>query len=170
MVTADHGDAFFRHGRFGHNRHLYDDMVRIPLILRFPPAAGIAPRRLANPVETIDIAPTLLDYLGVAIPDVYEGDSLMPLIRGEDRTLAGPEVILATNRRDKQRMPRRSNATETNTTARYKGAQPKCLPDTTIRSSLTSSNPSPTSDTLTMPRSASSSRMRKFAKRSSILA
>jgi arylsulfatase A-like enzyme len=101
ILTADHGDAFFKHGSFGHNRSLYDDVTRIPLMMKFPASDGIAPRRLPQLVETIDVLPTILDYLSVAAPAYLEGDSLWPLVRGEATSLPGPEVILASYRRSR---------------------------------------------------------------------
>jgi arylsulfatase A-like enzyme len=100
VLMADHGDAFFKHGRFGHNMTLYDDMIRIPFMIKFPSSDGVAPRRLANPTETIDLLPTLFDYLGLQIPEQLEGDSLWPLIREGVRQLDGPEVVAATMPRD----------------------------------------------------------------------
>ena len=102
VLTADHGDAFFAHGRFGHNRTLYDDMVRIPLIMKFPRSAQIAPRRIGALVETVDVLPTLFDFLGFSLPDRFEGESLWPLISDPQSVpgIAHQEVVLATNRLD----------------------------------------------------------------------
>jgi hypothetical protein len=99
VLLADHGDAFFQHKRFGHNRTLYDDMVRIPLLMKFPASAHVKPRRLDALAETIDVVPTIFDFLGFAMSKQWEGESLWPLIAG---TLSTPapahrEVILATN-------------------------------------------------------------------------
>jgi len=100
-VTADHGEAFFGHGRLGHNYTLYDDMTRVPLLIKFPAADGVEPRRLSHPTETVDLLPTLFDYLGVPVPEQAEGISLWPLIRGEREELARPEVVLSTAARDR---------------------------------------------------------------------
>ena len=102
VLTADHGDAFFGHGRFGHNRTLYDDMVRIPLMMKFPRSAGIAPRRIGALVETVDVLPTLFEFLGFPLPARFEGESLWPLISDPQSvpSAAHQEVVLATNRLD----------------------------------------------------------------------
>ena len=104
IVLSDHGDAFFGHRRFGHNRTLYDDMVRIPLLMKFPASAKVEPRRFSALVETVDIVPTIFDFLGFPRFPQWEGESLWPLISGaEDEPKdAHREVVLATNRRDKQ--------------------------------------------------------------------
>jgi arylsulfatase A-like enzyme len=100
VLMADHGDAFFKHRRFGHNVTLYDDMIRIPFSIKFPLSDGIAPKRLLHPAETIDLLPTLFDYLGVPIPEQLEGDSLWSLILGRASQLEEPEVIVASLRRN----------------------------------------------------------------------
>lgn len=100
VLLADHGDAFFGHRVFGHNVHLYDDMTRIPLIVKFPASAGVVPRRISQLVQTIDVAPTILDYLEIERPAQLEGESLWPLARGA----AGDDdrgVVTATVRRRK---------------------------------------------------------------------
>jgi arylsulfatase A-like enzyme len=99
VLMADHGDAFFKHKRFGHNKTVYDDMTRIPLLFKFPVREGIVPRRLSQLVETVDITRTLLDYLGAEQPEHLEGESLMPLVRGEVEALSRPEVVVATSTR-----------------------------------------------------------------------
>jgi arylsulfatase A-like enzyme len=93
---SDHGDAFFKHRRFGHNWTLYDDMIRIPLIVKVPRSEGIQARRIGQLVETIDVLPTLFDYLGLPIPDRSEGDSLLPLITGSAYQLQNPEILAST--------------------------------------------------------------------------
>ena len=100
VLLADHGDAFFGHRQFGHNTTLYDDMVRIPLMVKLPAREGIAPARLAALVETVDVAATVLDYAGAPLPAGLEGESLLPLLRGRTRELAHPEVVMSTQMRD----------------------------------------------------------------------
>lgn len=96
VLMSDHGDAFFKHRRFGHNWTLYDDMIRIPLIVKVPRSEGIQARRIGQLVETIDVLPTLFDYLGLPIPDRSEGDSLLPLITGSAYQLQNPEILAST--------------------------------------------------------------------------
>ena len=101
VLMSDHGDAFFKHQRFGHNRTLYDDMVRIPLMIKFPRSLGVAPRRLPQLIESVDVLPTVFGALGLAIPRCFEGESFWPLISGQPGGAPADEVIIATNRRDK---------------------------------------------------------------------
>ena len=67
VFTSDHGDEFTRHGNFGHGRTLYDELVRVPLIVK-PPASN-AHLRVAGPVSTTAIAPTILDLVGIAFDE-----------------------------------------------------------------------------------------------------
>jgi arylsulfatase A-like enzyme len=84
IVTADHGDEFFEHGDVGHNKTLYDEVTRIPLIIRWP--RGIAGgRRIDTPVSLVDLAPTVYELLGLDPPPGLEGTSLVPLLVGGER-------------------------------------------------------------------------------------
>jgi arylsulfatase A-like enzyme len=84
IVTADHGEAFREHNRLMHNSTVYTEMIKIPLIIKFP--AYIKPNKKivkAN-VENIDLMPTLLDFLQIELPDsTIQGNSLLPVIFGE---------------------------------------------------------------------------------------
>ncbi len=87
VVAADHGEAFFEHGRVKHCFTVYENETRVPLILRLPRVE--APVRVASWVQNLDVAPTLLDYLGIdAEPYDFEGESLRPVI--ESGAAAGP--------------------------------------------------------------------------------
>jgi arylsulfatase A-like enzyme len=59
VLTADHGEEFWSHGWLGHTRTLYEDLVRVPLIVRDPRSPG--GRVAAGPVSTVSITPTLVD-------------------------------------------------------------------------------------------------------------
>lgn len=57
VITSDHGEEFGEHGGLLHGRSVYEEMMRVPLLVRIP---GVAPRRVAQPVDLTDLAPTLL--------------------------------------------------------------------------------------------------------------
>ena len=85
ILTSDHGDEFFEHGRKGHYKNLHEESLRIPLIVRLP---GRLPAGLEvdDVASLVDIAPTILDLVGVeseARPPM-QGRSLLPLISGDD--------------------------------------------------------------------------------------
>ena len=82
VLTSDHGEEFGEHGRVGwHSHTLYDELLRVPLILRLPGGEG-GGREVTTPVRLIDLAPTLLDLAGVAAPPSFRGRSLLPFLRG----------------------------------------------------------------------------------------
>jgi arylsulfatase A-like enzyme len=74
VVTADHGEEFLEHGDLGHARTLFDEILRVPLLIRAP---GIAPRVVDDPVELIDVAPTLLARMGLPADPRMRGADLL---------------------------------------------------------------------------------------------
>lgn len=74
VVTSDHGEEFLEHGSWEHQKTLYEEVVRIPLVARGP---GIAPRREKAPVSLLDVAPTALAWAGLAVPPSMRGRSLL---------------------------------------------------------------------------------------------
>ncbi|MFT5684880.1 MAG: arylsulfatase A-like enzyme [Myxococcota bacterium] len=86
VFFSDHGEEFWEHGEVEHGHSLYDEVIRVPLILSGP---GLSAATLDAPVSLLDITPTLLDLLGLP-HDGLQGTSLLPVIRGED----GAEAVL----------------------------------------------------------------------------
>ena len=83
VYTSDHGDMCGSHGMFDKHCIMYDDVVRVPMIARWPgviPAASVTDGFISN---AVDIASTLVDAAGAEIPDSFAGESLLPLWRGE---------------------------------------------------------------------------------------
>ncbi len=79
VVTADHGEAFGEHGTHWHGVELWEELVRVPLIIRVP---GLAPRHVSAVRSQIDLAPTLLELLRQPLPapnapDAMAGRSLV---------------------------------------------------------------------------------------------
>jgi arylsulfatase A-like enzyme len=81
IFTSDHGESF-SHGFVSHGElHLYEQLVRIPLVIKIPgEAKGV---EINMPAEQVDLAPTILELAGIEVPDWMEGRSLYPLINGE---------------------------------------------------------------------------------------
>ncbi len=65
ILTSDHGEAFGEHGFLLHNVSLYDEVIRVPLVIRFPARLGVAPGRHAGVVEIRQLAATVCDVLAV---------------------------------------------------------------------------------------------------------
>ena len=77
IVLGDHGEAFGQHeGNYGHTFQLYDENVRVPYLIAAP---GVLTRsvRARRVVSLLDTAPTVLDLLGLPIPRVYQGSSML---------------------------------------------------------------------------------------------
>ncbi len=88
IVVADHGEEFMEHGWLGHTISLYDEVIRVPLVMRIPGVAGGS--RIDRPVETRQIFSTVLDYLQLkGVDRGLRRESLLPLLL-EDR---GPQVV-----------------------------------------------------------------------------
>jgi arylsulfatase A-like enzyme len=79
VLFADHGEELWDHRGFEHGHTLFDELLRVPLIVRAP---GFAPSRVDAPVSLLDLTPTVLDLLGVEVAGL-DGRPLTPLMRGE---------------------------------------------------------------------------------------
>lgn len=81
VVTADHGDEFFEHGGKGHRRTLFDEVLRVPLVV-WAPGRADAGSVVETQVRLLDLMPTLLSLAGVELPVAVQGRDLTPLLRG----------------------------------------------------------------------------------------
>jgi arylsulfatase A-like enzyme len=77
-VTSDHGTAFFEHGHKGHRLSLFDELIRVPLVIRYPPVIDPG-TRIRTQTRAIDVAPTLLELAALPVPEEFMGESLVPL-------------------------------------------------------------------------------------------
>jgi arylsulfatase A-like enzyme len=75
VFTSDHGEEFWEHGRFGHGFTLYEEVLHVPLVIRYPqlPEPGL---RVKRAVRTVDVVPTLFSLLGLESPPAVAGRSL----------------------------------------------------------------------------------------------
>lgn len=78
IFASDHGEAFMEHQTLGHGGVGYEEVARVPLIFRLP---GVLPGGLEvqDPVQLADVAPTVLDLLGIEIPPEMQGRSLLDM-------------------------------------------------------------------------------------------
>ena len=93
VLTADHGEAFGEHDRYGHHEFMYDELLNVPLIIDIPGRDG---SQVEEQVSLIDIGPTLYDLVEINEPDAVQGESLVPHLNDES-----PEerTVLATSSR-----------------------------------------------------------------------
>jgi arylsulfatase A-like enzyme len=81
IVTSDHGEAFGEHKMWRHGSELWEELVRVPLVVYIP---GVAPGHVAVRRSAIDLTPTILELMGVPPPagtepnDSISGVSLLP--------------------------------------------------------------------------------------------
>jgi len=87
VLFSDHGEEFQDHGKLMHHQ-LYNESLAVPLIVKLPEARQ-GGRRIDEPVEILDVSPTILSLLGRPIPELMQGRSLVPLIEGKARQADG---------------------------------------------------------------------------------
>ncbi len=85
IVTADHGNIYMEHKKFGHGPWLYDEVMRVPLILHLPNLKK--PSVIKELVQSIDIFPTILELLSLPIPHQAQGISLVGLMEEKKSAL-----------------------------------------------------------------------------------
>jgi len=84
VVTADHGDEFFEHGNVGHRKSLFEEVLRVPLLVRFPERLG-AGKTVDAVASLVDVPATVLELTGLAEPGLAgetASRSLVPLATG----------------------------------------------------------------------------------------
>ena len=91
IAASDHGESFGEHGEHAHGYFIYDTTLLVPFIVKPPLGSGIAPRRSDVPVRTIDIAPTVLQFLHIAPPPSMQGVGLLSLLLG--KTASAPTGV-----------------------------------------------------------------------------
>lgn len=79
VVSADHGEAFGEHGQYLHGFELWQNLVRVPLLVFVP---GAPPHHVDVARGALDLAPTILDLFGLPPEPSFEGKSLVPEIFG----------------------------------------------------------------------------------------
>ena len=79
VLLSDHGEEFLEHGNLAHGASVYDELIRIPMILSLPEQLP-SNHRVTTPSQQVDIAPTILDLLGAPAAATMQGRSLLPYI------------------------------------------------------------------------------------------
>jgi len=88
VVASDHGEGLGEHDEQTHSILIYDSTIRVPLVLRGPGVA--AGTRVAEVVGLVDIAPTVLDLVGLQIPSAMQGRSLVSVVTGDVANASPP--------------------------------------------------------------------------------
>lgn len=84
ILTADHGECLGEHNLYSHKPVLYDTLLRIPLVIKVPPGFGLKPHTIDRMVRALDIVPTIVDLLGIKYGGSFDGESLVPLMQGDE--------------------------------------------------------------------------------------
>ena len=81
ILTADHADMFGEHGKWSHGNCVYEEVLRVPLLMRYP--GVIPPNTMVNqPVQSMDLMPTILDWVGIPMPADLQAKSVRALAQG----------------------------------------------------------------------------------------
>ena len=92
IFTSDHGEEFFEHRGWGHGHSLYDESLKVPLIIKFP-ESRFKGKRIQDIISFVDIFPTVLEEMGIERSGFdIDGRSLFPLITGKEE---GDRMFLA---------------------------------------------------------------------------
>ena len=84
VVVADHGEEFWDHGSVGHGHSVYEELLRIPMVIRVPGLTQTA-ATIRTSAGLVDVMPTVLEALGQAIPAELSGRSLLKELSGAAR-------------------------------------------------------------------------------------
>lgn len=82
VVTSDHGEEFLEHGQLRHRSTLYEELMRVPLLIVPPESAALPGVRVSDSVSQVDLFATLLELLGRPVPEGLDGRSLAAYVRG----------------------------------------------------------------------------------------
>jgi arylsulfatase A-like enzyme len=80
VFLSDHGEEFLDHGRWLHGRSLFDELIRVPLVVKLPGNRG-AGTRVAGQVQGLDVVPTVLEAAGLPIPADLGGQPLQRMLK-----------------------------------------------------------------------------------------
>lgn len=89
VLSSDHGEMFGEHGKWVHGSSLYEEVLRVPLLVRYP-GVITGNRVITAPVQNMDLMPTILAYAGIPLPDNLQAASLLPLLAGATPTATRP--------------------------------------------------------------------------------
>jgi arylsulfatase A-like enzyme len=77
IITSDHGEEFFEHGYWEHGKRLFEEQIRVPLIVIPPTTVNVSPGRITSPVQGVDLVPSILSWVGVPFEkDDFQGSPL----------------------------------------------------------------------------------------------
>ncbi len=84
VLFSDHGESFFERGFFDHGTVLYDELINVPMVVKLPADMEAKASFIDRQVELMDVAPTILDLVGLRGPDGIDGESFASLLTDGD--------------------------------------------------------------------------------------
>ncbi|MBN2134119.1 MAG: sulfatase [Acidobacteria bacterium] len=84
VIFSDHGEGFYEHKLLSHGNSLYQELLRIPVVMKFPDGFGEG-ARIKSITRNIDITPTVLDYMGIRYKEPMQGVSLTKMINNDEK-------------------------------------------------------------------------------------
>lgn len=93
ILTADHGDLLGEHKLYGHTEKLYNSALHVPLLIKLPKFFKCNTHNIKSPVKHIDLAPTLVDILGLKSENSFDGASFWSLMVGKDTKYDSDYII-----------------------------------------------------------------------------
>jgi len=90
-VMADHGEALGEHGEHHHGIFLYDETIHVPLLFKMP-GQRFGGKRVDGRVRLVDVAPTILEEAGVAVPTAMQGASLLGVMKVSNGGTSTPGI------------------------------------------------------------------------------
>ncbi|MCJ7580919.1 MAG: sulfatase [Candidatus Aminicenantes bacterium] len=85
IFTSDHGEEFYEHEGWGHGHSLYDESLKVPLLIKFPDSKYLG-SKVEHIVSLVDIVPTILDQMDIdSSPYEFDGLSLIPFLEGKEK-------------------------------------------------------------------------------------
>ncbi|MBI3662084.1 MAG: sulfatase-like hydrolase/transferase [Acidobacteria bacterium] len=83
VLVGDHGEGLGEHGETTHGFFIYDSTLRVPMVFRLPASRLPRGKVVDKPANLADLLPTVLQFLALPIPKEAQGQSLLPLLRGQ---------------------------------------------------------------------------------------
>ncbi|MAG64078.1 hypothetical protein CMO84_11215 [Candidatus Woesearchaeota archaeon] len=118
IMLADHGEELGDHGGWQHDQSAYEELIHVPLIVRFPKDEH-AGQRISYPVSLVDVMPTILEAVNCPLDQPpMSGRSLLPLIRGESDFGAEMRVVSIRNNMKKYFKPYKEGRGDLNVVVR----------------------------------------------------
>lgn len=85
IFTSDHGEEFFDHKAWDHGHSLYNESIKVPLIIKFPDNK-FSNVKISHALSLVDIMPTILEEMKIECPDItLDGKSLLPMLKGREK-------------------------------------------------------------------------------------